>query len=213
MWMSDAGMLRAFCCSPAVIYSQIASWAKRPSLERDNTLAAHLTATASLVGGFAVSKTIPLTQGKVAIVDDADFESLSKHKWYYLKGYAVRKIRHDDKQRTIYMHHAILKPPLGFESDHLNGNGCDNRRCNLRSCTHSQNLRNSAKPAHRRGNICSSKYKGVTWHKPARKWQAQIKLDGMNRYLGLFNDEQEAALRYNIEATKLFGEFANLNAI
>ena len=165
------------------------------------------------VEGFGMPKRIPLTQGKFAIVDEIDFASLSKHKWYYHKGYAVRKIKQDGKQRTIYMHRVILKPPVGLESDHLNGNGCDNRRCNLRSCTHSQNLRNSRKPAHRRGNTCSSKYKGVTWHKQAGKWQAQIGGSSDKPYLGMFDHEKEAAVEYNAEAAKLFGAFANLNDV
>lgn len=162
--------------------------------------------------GFAMSKTIPLTQGRVAIVDDADYEWLSQWRWCVRKRdstyYAVRGVRINGKVRAIHMHRVIVNPPLDKQIDHINGDGLDNRRCNLRLCTQSQNNMNS-----RKRNDCSSIYKGVTWHKREQKWHARIKMNGRLRHLGYFRDEDEAAKAYNQTATELFGSFARLNVI
>ena len=159
--------------------------------------------------GFAMSKRIPLTQGKFAIVEDADFEWLNQWKWYARKArakcYASRKIREERKQKTINMHYLIVNPPSGMEPDHRNGDGLDNRRANLRCATRSQNNMNRHKRCE-----CSSKYKGVYWEKIRQKWHAQITIHGKVRFLGRFANEQDAGLAYNAEAQKHFGKFARL---
>lgn len=147
-------------------------------------------------------KTIPLTQGKFAIVDDEDYPELSKYKWYIARGYAVRGF----KGKTIFMHKNILNTPNGFQTDHINHNGLDNKRCNLRICTASQNQQNRQ---HRPDG--SSKYKGVWWDKVRKKWKSQIKHNNCMIYLGYFISEKEAAKMYDIKAIELFGEFAYLN--
>ncbi len=153
-------------------------------------------------------KTIPLTQGKVAIVDDEDYEELSKYNWSALRGgsgvyYARRK---KDKKMLI-MHRIILNAKYGEMVDHINHNGLDNRKENLRICTNSQNQMN------RKRNIGVSKYKGVHWSKHSNKWRARITKNGKNAHLGLFGSEKDAARAYNKKATILFGEFALLNDI
>lgn len=153
---------------------------------------------------------IQLTQGKIAIVDDADFNQLSQYRWFaYRKprksrtlGYAARQLpRANGKQKMLYMHRALL--PNAPEVDHVNSDGLDNRRQNLRSATRRQNTQNMLKATNH-----SSELKGVTWHSKAQKWQAQIRVDGRNRYLGLFVNETLAGAAYRQAAQLHFGEFA-----
>lgn len=158
-------------------------------------------------------KRIPLTQGKYALIDNEDFEKLNQFKWRacYQHGswYAVREIR---KAKGIWttqkMHMFIMNTPKGMEIDHENHNGLDNQKTNLRICTHVQNLMNQ-RPQHRK---TSSKHKGVYWHKCTNKWMARIKLNGKYIYLGLFVNEINAALAYDVAAKELFREFAYLNS-
>jgi len=152
---------------------------------------------------------IPLTQGQYAIVDDANYEALNKHKWcaakMHGKYYAIRGVRNDSKTRTVYLHREILQPAVGQEIDHINGNPLDNRDNNLRLCTSAQNHMNQ-RP---RGG--SSQFKGVTWHKRNKKWQAEIQHNGKSYWLSAFADETDAARAYDKAAREHFGEFARLN--
>lgn len=156
-------------------------------------------------------KKIPLTQGFTALVDDDDFERLLESKWHYDgKGYASRNIKKGSGVcSSISMHVQIMCSVGGLAVDHINGNGLDNRRKNLRLVTGTQNQQNQ-KP-NRCG--CSSQYKGVCWNKARRKWQATIKVDKKLRHLGCFERETDAALAYNAAATKYFGKYARLNVI
>jgi len=164
-------------------------------------------------------KTIPLTQGKFAIVDDEDFDRLNKYKWYFHKdnkdrdggGYAHRAVRFcykKQRQRPMPMHREILGLTLKHYKtvDHINHNKLDNRKCNLRLCTKRQNSFNRTK------HITSkSKYKGIYWNKLVNKWRVSISYNGDYFYLGYFKDEIDAARAYNKKAEELFGEFASLN--
>ena len=158
---------------------------------------------------YKFMKKIKLTQGKYAIVDDEDFAYLNQWKWYFNnKGYAVKNNWENKKWKTIYMHRLIMNTLKKMETDHINGNKLDNRRCNLRICTKSQNQINS------NVNIKnSSGYKGVCWHKDRNKWQVQIEFNGKKYYLGYFVDKIGAAKAYNQKAKELFGEFAYLNKV
>jgi ABC-type sulfate/molybdate transport systems ATPase subunit len=168
---------------------------------------------------------IKLTQGFVAIVDDEDFEYLNQFKWW-VSGkhtkYAVTSITHNKVEIYFKMHRILmgLKKGDSEKVDHINSNGLDNRRCNLRICNHSQNMMNR-----RKGSGCSSKYKGVSLHRDKRfnktkqewvmyrpRWVAHIKLE-KKISLGYFKTEEDAAIAYNNAAIKHFGEFANLNII
>jgi hypothetical protein len=151
-----------------------------------------------------MSKIIPLTRGKEAIVDDEDFEHLNQWKWGLdTDGYAIRGI-HIPRRKTFIMHREIMKTPKGMETDHINGNKLDNRKCNLRICTKSQNKMNISRQV---DNM--SGYKGVSRH--CADWQAQIGKDGIKIYLGIYKNKELAARAYDEAAKKLFGEYARLN--
>ena len=156
-----------------------------------------------------MSKEIQLTQGKVAIVDDEDYEYLNQFKWHYHRSYAARSVRLDNgKGKVVLMHREILglTDTKDF-TDHISHETCDNRRQNLRVCTNSKNQMNSLKDKTFKGNPTSSKFKGVTWFKRDKKWQSQITKDKKYYYLGRFNTEEEAAEVYNKKSIELFGEF------
>lgn len=146
-------------------------------------------------------KHIKLTNGKETIVDDDDFEFLSQWRWSYTKGYAFRK---DKDRKTIYIHRVINKTPNNLITDHVNRNKLDNRKSNLRTATFGQNNLNSV----RRNK---SGYRGVISHQG--KWMATIKSNCKFKYLGIFNNKEEAALAYNQAAIKHFGKLANLNIL
>lgn len=155
-------------------------------------------------------KEIRLTQGKVAIVDDADYGWLSQWKWYANQNnnhwYVGRHYSFDGKHGSIHMHRVIMSPPLGLQVDHINNDGLDNRRDNLRICTHAQNIHNQSKQLN-----TTSSFKGVCWHKRTKKWRAYICVAAERKHLGRFTSEIQAALAYDAAAREHFGEFANLN--
>jgi hypothetical protein len=147
---------------------------------------------------------IRLTHGFVAVINDQDIDIVGQHLWRTRKGkytwYA------ETGHRGVKMHNLIMSPPPGIQVDHINRNGLDNRRANLRLATHQEQMRNRKKFAN-----SSSRYKGVTWHKGSKKWQANIRVDGKLIYLGKYVHEQDAALAYDAAAKHYFGEFADPN--
>jgi len=156
-------------------------------------------------------KEIPLSQEKIAIVDVEDYEVVSQYHWYTRKTshnfYAVTHIYQDGKRTTLAMHQLIMLSYFGQQVDHINGNGLDNRKKNLRVVTHQQNNFN------RKYTFGTSKYKGVSWNKRDNCWQATIKFNNKAKMLGYFKEEVEAAKSYNSAAKKYFGEFAALNEV
>jgi len=159
-------------------------------------------------------KTIPLTQNKFALVDDEDYQDLSQYKWYARRDgnifYATRSFRVNKKQSAEQMHRRILglNPGDGKETDHIDMDGLNNQRNNLRIATKGQN---EANQIIYRNN--TSGFKGVHWSKGAKKWMARIKIDSQSKYLGLFESKIDAALAYNKAAIRYFGEFARINQI
>jgi hypothetical protein len=153
-------------------------------------------------------KEIPLTQGYEAIVDDDDYEDLVQFKWHIHKDqwniYASHYLPSGRGQES--MHRRILNAQRGQQVDHINHNGLDNRKENLRFCTNAQNQMNQKK--HRN---CGSKFRGIYWHKGDRAWRTHIKIEGKQRTIGHFKSELEAARAYDVKAKEAFGEFANLN--
>jgi hypothetical protein len=127
---------------------------------------------------------IPLGDGFYAYADAADYEWLSRYTWHSSNGYAAR----NEEGRKIYMHREIMQPPRGMIVDHIDANKTDNCRFNLRVCTPAENHVNQRK---RRGS--RSRFKGVVYDKRRRKWCAECRCAGMEYYLGLFDDEVEAA--------------------
>lgn len=153
-----------------------------------------------------MSKEIPLTQGKVAIVDDADFDWLNQWKWHYAAaGYAARATGGRRNRHILYMHRLIVDAPAGSHVDHRDHNGLNNQRSNLRIATPSQNHYNA------RRNHGSSKYKGVYYSTARKMWVATIHADHRRIHLGTFATELCAALAYNSAAIQYHGEFALLN--
>ena len=152
---------------------------------------------------------IELTQGKFAIVDDEDADLLNFN-WHTTKGYARRNSsRSEGKQHPIYMHRVIasrmksVSIVSGFEIDHVDGDKLNNRRSNLRLVTHAENMLNSPKQSNNK-----SGYKGVTFHKVAQKWAAQIGFKWGKYHLGLFASPEEAYMAYCEAAKRLHKTFA-----
>jgi len=150
-------------------------------------------------------KQIELTQGKVATVDDDDFERLNQQKWYFNQGYAIRRRPGLRGQPGIFMHREILGTPYGMETDHADGNKLNNCKVNLRICNRSQNEANRGKD---KDNI--SGRKGVSWDKYHKKWHAQIVVNSIRKHLGYFTDIEEAAKAYKEAAIEYFVEFARI---
>lgn len=138
-------------------------------------------------------KEIELTQGQVAIVDDDDYEYLSQWKWCASYSHGFYAVRY----KNIKMHRVICKAPRNMSVDHINHNTLDNRKSNLRICTHQENMRNQ---------ISTIGAKGIRKRKSGN-YEARIS----GKYLGVFENKIDAVNAYNKKAIELFGEFANLN--
>lgn len=154
---------------------------------------------------------IDLGNNQFALVDYEDYEYLNELKWHIYKNgnhlYAKSSFYVNKKQKNILMHRLILEPN-GKCIDHINGNGLDNRKCNLRICERHQNALNRKKNINN-----SSGFKGVSWFKAAKKWRAQIQYKKIVYYLGSYEKRIDAARAYNEAAIKFHGEFANLNVL
>lgn len=157
-------------------------------------------------------KTIELTKNKVAMVDDADYEWLNQWEWYAQKGlltfYAARRmtVSENTGHKQQYMHRLILNiSDKATVTDHIDHNGLNNQRINLRACSQQQNMMNHKIQKH------SSVFKGVSKEKNTGRWRGYIKVSGKRLHLGYFSSEEEAAFVYDEAAKKYFGEFARLN--
>jgi len=158
-------------------------------------------------------KTIPLTKGYSAIVDDEDFEKVSIVRWQSSIGqsgnnYPLHNFGKHKKPKFISLHRFLMNAKKGQIIDHINHNTLDNRKCNLRICTRSNNAMNMRKP--KKSNSLS-KYKGLSWNVKLNKWTVRVMKDYKNYYFGLFISEKDAAIEYNKRAIELFGKFAKLN--
>ena len=153
-----------------------------------------------------------------AKISPQDAELVLRYKWRYSsarKGrdgivtrYAVAQEKFKGKYTFYKMHRLIMSPPDGMHVDHINGDGLDNRRENLRIVTPQLNQANSRKHI-----VGTSRYKGVAWSKASRKWRAYIAIDRKQTHLGLFDDEVSAALAYDTKAKQVFGEHAFTNLL
>lgn len=164
-------------------------------------------------------KLLHFSNGKHAIIDDEDYDLVNGFTWTYaksyeskwtIKEYAFRSTsrKGGQKRKRIYLHRMLIDAPAGIQVDHVNGNGLDCQRHNIRLATPSQNQGNqkvSLRPKY-------SKYKGVTWYKDIKKWGASIKDKGKQKHLGLFTNEVLAARAYDEAAKRVFGHFSLTNA-
>ena len=159
--------------------------------------------------GKETMKEIALTKGKITIVDDEDYATLSKHKWHTLKIYHSDSFyaRRNEGLKAILMHRVILGAKHGQCVDHANGDSLDNRRSNIRICTRSENQCNQKKSRFPK----SSKYKGVYWDTKRKNWRAQIVTKGRKIRLGSYRSETEAARVRDLATIKYHGEYGLLN--
>ena len=141
--------------------------------------------------------------GSQFLIDREDYSLVSRHTWYKGKrGYPAASI----KRKPRVLHRLLLKPPPGYDVDHISGDRMDNRRANLRICTHQQNMCNQ-----KMRNTNSSGYMGVSYLKCARAFEAYVHCRGKKHHLGLHKNPEEAAHARDRGAKRLFGEYARLN--
>jgi hypothetical protein len=148
-------------------------------------------------------------RGKIVLIDDSDAELVARYTWRpVLRNrvwYAESSLRVEGRRRTVSMHRIVLGEPA-CQVDHINGNGLDNRRENLRKVTSAQNCFN------RRAELGgTSGFKGVTWNRAQLRWHVQIAVNGQRFHLGSFLDEIKAAQAYDAAAREFHGPFAAVN--
>jgi hypothetical protein len=161
-----------------------------------------------------VVKAIKISKGMEVIVDDDDYDALSKYKWFYsTTGYAARTVylgRENGKEikKNVKMHREILSAAPSSIVDHIDGNPLNNTRSNLRIATPAENVRNK-----RKNGTKKTKYKGVYLRPENGTWRVKIEKNGKQYNIGHFSSEREAAIAYNKAALEMFGEFAKLNEV
>lgn len=164
-------------------------------------------------------KKIPLrnVQGRTrgyALIDDTDYKRVSRMRWHMVpRKYATYamgsyKDGQTGKWKRIFLHRFILKARPGLVVDHINHNGLDNRRKNIRACSSSENIINSKI---KKSN--TSGFRGVCWDTHNKRWRAEITAKNKQIYIGIFKDKESAAKAYNSFAIKLHGKYAKINKI
>ena len=155
------------------------------------------------------------TSGHQIEIDDDDFDLVKGFTWSVIKSpctnYAISRDKGGRKVKKThyYMHRVIMNAPKGTEVDHVDGNGLNNHRNNLRICSRAQNQHNRQKTRRQ----TSSEYKGVSWNKKDARWRAAIVLNSKQIHIGSFSTEHDAAIAYNNTAIRLFGGFAKINNV
>jgi len=130
-----------------------------------------------------------------------DLEDVAK-----VKGVSWRRLNQDGYacagHQNLRLHRLLLDAPPGLQVDHIDGDPTNNRRSNLRLCTHAENGKNQRRPS-----TNSSGFKGVSWHKRDKRWYARIMINRKNKHLGCFDTPEDAKAAYDVAAERLFGEF------
>jgi hypothetical protein len=153
---------------------------------------------------------VNLSKGKFAIIDIEESDLVNQYKWcindkqnnnYAIATKVIDNIRHSKRMHRVIMR--VTDPSIII--DHINHNGLDNRRCNLRITTHQKVTVQSQV-----SNNKNTKHKGISFHKPSNKWRARISINGKTTYLGYYINEIEAAYAYEKKAIELYGEFAHI---
>lgn len=141
------------------------------------------------------------------LIDDDDFSLISEFTWYHNpEGYALTRKTIGGKRTSIWMHRLIMDAQAGEKIDHIDGDGLNNQRANLRFASAAENMYNR-----RKNKDASSKYKGVTLVRKTNHWIAGLNYEGKRVYIGYFAIEEDAARAYDQKARELFGEFARTN--
>lgn len=155
---------------------------------------------------------VPLTRGFFAIIDAADADFIGQWNWKaQVTRYTVYALRSDRSEkgpdgpicRNITMHREILRPRAGMFVDHIDGNGLNNSRANLREATHAQNMQNKGPRRQSKSGI-----KGVMPNRD--RWMAQIKENGRTIHLGTFDTVEEAGAAYREASLRIHGDFGRL---
>lgn len=155
-----------------------------------------------------------LSERRYALIDTEDVLRVRQFKWSLTsrrrKTYAQARLApsRGGDGRTVLLH-AFLVPLVSDTRDHINGDGLDNRKCNLRPATFVENGRNR----HSRKAKVTSKYCGVSWFSGRRTWRVQITYNNRNRFIGYFDNEEDAAVAFNVAAQILHGAFASQNLV
>lgn len=143
------------------------------------------------------------------LIDRADYPLVARHQWHVHRGrntwYAVREDHTHGYRKIVRLHRYLLNPPKHKEVDHINGNGLDNRRSNLRIVTRAQNARNIPSKLH------SSKYKGVSFNQYTQRWECRIQTNNKFKFLGRFDSERKAAQMYDLASSKFHGAYGTKN--
>ena len=162
---------------------------------------------------------IQLSRGRGVTKIDADCLDLVKPYAWRLhtascKPYVCGRLRSQGWQGPrVYLHRLIMDAGAEHEVDHINGDGLDNRRCNLRLCTTLENHYNETRKRTYKGKPASSVYRGVTWYAPTKSWVVKARIPGTKRHIGYFKTEIEAALAYNHAVAAVHGSFFHPNII
>ena len=152
-------------------------------------------------------KEIELNTGEITLVDDEDFERLTKYSWWaHLRRKGTSNARAKIKGKDTLMHRFIMNAQKGQIIDHIDRNPLNNQKSNLRFCSNSQNLLNRGTNENN-----TTGFKGVAWLKRFKKFRAQITINGKKKWLGCFDSAIEAAKAYDEAVLEYHGEFAWLN--
>lgn len=145
-------------------------------------------------------------------IDGEDFDKIKNYTWcianFSKRFYIVSDLCNKGNRKKILLHRLIMNCPDGMVVDHINHNGLDNRKENLRICTNQENLYNQRKKEGK-----TSKYKGVSFFKRDNNWTVRIRINGKSKNLGYFLNEEDAAEVYNQAALKYYGKYAFLNVV